>query len=69
MFFSKQYNIIVWDAPAHGKSRPYEDFSYCNAAEEFKIILDIEGVNSTVLIGQSAGGFVTQSFTKNIQTW
>lgn len=62
--FSEQYNIIVWDAPAHGKSRPYEDFSYCNAAEELKKILDIEDINSTVLIGQSAGGFVAQSFYK-----
>ena len=62
--FSKQYNIIVWDAPAHGKSRPYREFSYGNAAEELKKILDIENVKRAVLIGQSAGGFVAQSFYK-----
>lgn len=62
--FSKQYNILVWDAPAHGKSRPYQDFSYANAAEELKSILDIEGITRVVLIGQSAGGFVAQSFYK-----
>ena len=62
--FSEQYDIIVWDAPAHGKSRPYKDFSYHNAAEELKNILDIEGIKRAVLIGQSAGGFVAQSFYK-----
>lgn len=62
--FSEQYDIIVWDAPAHGKSRPYKDFSYYNAAEELKSILDIEGIKRAVLIGQSAGGFVAQSFYK-----
>lgn len=60
--FSEQYDIIVWDAPAHGKSRPYKDFTYSNAAEELKSILDKEGIKRVVLIGQSAGGFVTQSF-------
>ena len=62
--FSQQYSILVWDAPAHGKSRPYQDFSYANAAEELKSILDIEGITRVVLIGQSAGGFVAQSFYK-----
>ena len=62
--FSGQYSILVWDAPAHGRSRPYKDFSYRNAAEELKSILDSEGVSRVVLIGQSAGGFVAQSFYK-----
>ena len=62
--FSEQYSIVVWDAPAHGKSRPYRDFSYHNAAEELKSMLDAEGVGRAVLIGQSAGGFVAQSFYK-----
>lgn len=62
--FSERYDTIVWDAPAHGKSRPYKDFSYHNAAGELKSILDTEGVKRAVLIGQSAGGFVAQSFYK-----
>ena len=62
--FSEKYSIIVWDAPAHGQSRPYKDFSYPNAAEELKRILDTEGITKVVLIGQSAGGFVAQSFYK-----
>ena len=62
--FFGRYGIIVWDAPAHGKSRPYQDFSYAHAAEELQGILDAEGVERAVLIGQSAGGFVAQSFYK-----
>lgn len=62
--FGGKYNIIVWDAPAHGKSRPYNDFTYSNAAEELIHILNCEGVECVVLIGQSAGGFVAQSFYK-----
>lgn len=62
--FSEQYSVLVWDAPAHGKSRPYKDFSYHYAAEELRAILDNEDITRVVLIGQSAGGFVAQSFYK-----
>ena len=60
--FSKDNTVIVWDAPGHGKSRPYKDFSYTNFAKELKAILDAEGVSRAVLIGQSGGGFTAQSF-------
>lgn len=60
--FSGKYDVIVWDAPAHGKSRPYRDFTYPNAAQELKTILSEEGAEKAVLIGQSGGGFVAQSF-------
>ncbi|MBR3311656.1 MAG: alpha/beta hydrolase [Solobacterium sp.] len=61
-FFSEKYSVLVWDAPAHGRSRPYTGFSYQHAAEELKQILDTEGIRQAVLVGQSAGGFVSQSF-------
>lgn len=61
-YFEKRYTVLVWDAPAHGKSRPYKDFSYSHLAEELKAILDMEGIRQVILIGQSAGGFVAQSF-------
>ena len=60
--FSGKYDIVVWDAPAHGRSRPYRDFTYPNAAEELRSILASEGIERAVLAGQSAGGFVAQSF-------
>lgn len=61
-FFKSRNNLIVWDAPAHGKSRPYTDFTYSNAAEDLKNILDENGILSAVFIGQSMGGYITQSF-------
>lgn len=61
-FFSQGYNILLWDAPAHGKSRPYTDFTYPNAAQDLKQILDENSIYSAVMIGQSMGGYIIQSF-------
>ncbi len=61
-YFAPKHTVITWDAPAHGKSRPYRDFSYANAAADLCAILDAEGINRAVMIGQSMGGYVIQSF-------
>ncbi len=63
-YFNGKYNIIAWDAPAHGESRPFADFTYGKAAEALKQILDEMEVSSAVLAGQSMGGFISQSFIK-----
>lgn len=60
--FTAEYTVVAWDAPGHGKSRPYADFSYANLAEELKTILDAQSIRHVVLAGQSMGGFVAQSF-------
>ena len=60
-YFAKDYNVIAWDAPAHGASRPYRDFQYEKAAIEAVHILDESGISKAVFIGQSMGGFITQS--------
>ena len=60
--FCRSYNIIVWDAPAHGMSRPYRRFTYENAVRGMKAILDECKVSQVILIGQSMGGFLSQSF-------
>jgi pimeloyl-ACP methyl ester carboxylesterase len=62
--FSQKHTVLVWDAPGHGKSRPYQDFSYANLAQELKRILDAESLGRVVLVGQSAGGFTAQSFLR-----
>lgn len=67
-YFSARFTVLVWDAPAHGKSRPYSEFSYPYLAEELKAILDAEQIDQVILVGQSAGGFVAQSFVSNYQT-
>lgn len=63
-YFSKEYNVISWDAPAHGKSRPFENFTYEKAAFAAKEILEENGIEKAVFIGQSMGGFITQSVLK-----
>ena len=63
-YFDSRYNLLIWDAPAHGESRPYTDFSYEKAANAAKQILDENGINNAVFIGQSLGGFITQSVIK-----
>ena len=60
--FSPEYTVIAWDAPAHGKSRPYRDFTYAHLAAELSQILTAETIRKVVLIGQSMGGFAAQSF-------
>lgn len=57
-----RYTLLLWDAPAHGESRPYEGFDYAAAAAHLRAILDIESIAKAVFIGQSMGGFVAQAF-------
>ncbi|MBR2669638.1 MAG: alpha/beta hydrolase [Solobacterium sp.] len=61
-WFEQQNNMITWDAPAHGESRPYTHFTYENAAHAVKQIMDECGVSQLILAGQSMGGFISQSF-------
>jgi pimeloyl-ACP methyl ester carboxylesterase len=59
--FKRFYNILTWDAPAHGRSRPYKDFTYGKAAECLKKILDRHEIEKVILAGQSMGGFISQA--------
>ena len=62
--FEKEYNLLTWDTPAHGKSRPFEAFDFCDTSDYIKSILDQHTVCQVILIGQSLGGFLAQSFIK-----
>ncbi|UVF02130.1 alpha/beta fold hydrolase [Streptococcus equinus] len=64
LFFENDYNIIAWDAPAHGESRPYVSFTYGEAANAIKTILTECGISQVILIGQSMGGFISQAFIR-----
>lgn len=59
-YFAKDYKVISWDVPVHGKSRPYKDFSLQHAAEDLIQILDAESIPQAHLVGQSMGGYISQ---------
>lgn len=63
-FFEKAYHVLAWDAPAHGKSRPFSEFDFQDAAEYIKRILDECAADKTILVGQSLGGYFAQAFIK-----
>lgn len=63
-YFMERFKVLCWDAPAHGKSRPYLNFSYYGAVKQLKDILEKEQIKKAVFIGQSMGGYVIQTFLK-----
>lgn len=62
--FKSEYNILIWDAPAHGKSRPFDDFSLEDAADFIAKIMDDNNLPDVFLIGQSLGGYFAQAAIK-----
>jgi len=59
--FKHEYNLLVWDAPGHGSSRPFElSFSLADKAEWLHNIMVHEGIIRPVIIGQSMGGYIAQ---------
>ncbi|MDO5672410.1 MAG: alpha/beta hydrolase [Actinomycetaceae bacterium] len=62
-FFKTSCNVLVWDAPGHGASRPFElSFSLADQAAWLHQILAVEGIERPILVGQSMGGYVAQCF-------
>lgn len=62
-FFAAGYDLLVWDAPGHGASRPFRlDFTLADMAAWLRAILAREGIEAPVLIGQSMGGYLAQSY-------
>lgn len=56
-------NCLSWDPPAHGASRPFPlAFTLDDLALWLHDILEREGVQRPVLVGQSMGGYVAQAF-------
>ena len=65
LFFEKKYNIVVWDAPAHASSWPFNfDFDLMDKAKWLNEILVKEEVVHPVIVGQSMGGYVGQAFAE-----
>lgn len=63
--FGKKYRVLVWDAPGHAASAPFEfSFSLKDKAVWLDEILRCEGIVSSVIIGQSMGGYVGQMYSQ-----
>lgn len=64
-FFEGKYPVFVWDAPGHAASWPFEfSFSLMDKAVWLHEILEAEGFNEPVIIGQSMGGFLGQAYAE-----
>lgn len=54
---------LVWDGPSHGLSRPFPlTWSLDDLARVLDGLLEQEGVEHPVLVGQSLGGYVAQAY-------
>ena len=61
--FEGRANILVWDAPSHGESRPFAlSWSLDDLARWLHDILEREGIARPILVGQSLGGYIAQAY-------
>jgi pimeloyl-ACP methyl ester carboxylesterase len=64
-YFKDKYSVFVWDAPGHAASYPFElDFNLFDKAKWLNEILEREGLENPVLIGQSMGGYLGQVYAE-----
>lgn len=62
-YFKDKANCLIWDPPAHGKSRPFSlNFSLTDLAHMLRGILEHERITFPILVGQSMGGYVSQAY-------
>ena len=55
----------MWDPPSHGESRPFPlDWGLDDLALMLEQILSREGFERPILVGQSMGGYASQSFIR-----
>ncbi|MDD4509160.1 MAG: alpha/beta hydrolase [Eubacteriaceae bacterium] len=63
--FEGKVQVLVWDAPGHGASWPFQfNFSLMDKAKWLDAILRREGINRPVIVGQSMGGYVGQAYAE-----
>ena len=61
--FEDKANLLVWDAPSHGESRPFElAWTLDDLARWLHGILEREGIARPILVGQSLGGYIAQAY-------
>ena len=66
-YFAGKANVLVWDAPSHGESRPFAlHWSLDDLARWLHGILQQESIVQPILIGQSMGGYLVQAYLDQI---
>lgn len=64
-YFEEKYPVLVWDAPGHSASYPFElRFSLADKADWLHSILQRENFTKPVIVGQSMGGYVGQMYAQ-----
>jgi len=64
-YFQGKYPLLVWDAPGHASSYPFNmTFSLMDEVKWLDEILVLEGFDHPVIIGQSKGGFLGQGYSQ-----
>ncbi len=62
-------NVLVWDAPGHAASYPFEfTFDLTDKARWLDGILRVEGIDAPILVGQSIGGYLAQVYMELFPT-
>lgn len=61
-YFARDYTVLTWDLPLHGRSRADREFTYAHAAEALEAILRREGLTRVILVGVGIGGYVCQEY-------
>lgn len=63
--FERKHNVLVWDAPGHASSWPFElSFNLMDKAKWLEEILEKEGLIKPIIVGQSMGGYVGQAYAQ-----
>lgn len=64
-FFEGKYPVFVWDAPAHALSWPFSfSFDLNDKTRWLNEIFTLEKIRNPVIIGQSMGGYVGQTYAQ-----
>lgn len=64
-YFKDKYNLLVWDAPTHAASWPFNfDFTLFDNAKWLNEILEKEKITRPIVVGQSIGGATGQLYAK-----
>ena len=64
-YFGDRTGVFVWDAPGHAASWPFDfSFDMADKARWLDGILQAEGVENPVIVGQSMGGYVGQMYAQ-----